>query len=551
MVSSLTLPADTVMFTYSMPRPVTVSGSSSGRGSIGSRMSRTRSSAGFLQFPEMVGGRLAAGHHVGLDLTGVGDPGDGGEEGSGHERSGKREEGRGKRDAGSPLRASRLPLSAMLRLAIAQMRPDKGAYRENLHRLGGIFREMAGWAEPPDLVVTPESALTGYFPRRRGAGPRAFLRAVFRGPQRAARGRGRASARCRRSGSTKSGAIPSTTRPSTPRWAAPRPGIRHVHRKVFLPTYGVFDEERFVEPGMSVRAFDTRWGRAAMLVCEDAWHSLMPTLAALDGAQLDHRAQRHARPGPGPGGRGAPPGQPGALGTAGAGGVAEEHGVFVVVAQLVGFEGGKGFAGGSIVAGAPRPDPGRGPDLRARRGDSGSRPGRDHPGPGRFAAAVRSGAPLAPSDRRRSTDGRRGRRADGRAGNPGHALSPDPPVRQFARAGLRSRSPSTASSPAGGWWSSSGTRSAAARVREGGDRALGRGGQRGRRLPGRRGAGAGERDGGPDALPDVESRRAWSTPTWSSTSSACESRTVDISARGGCAGLRGRRRDRSRPAAGT
>ena len=39
-------------------------------------------------------------------------------------------------------------------------------------------------------------------------------------------------------------------------------GIRHVHRKVFLPTYGVFDEERFVEPGRSVRAFDTRWGRA-------------------------------------------------------------------------------------------------------------------------------------------------------------------------------------------------------------------------------------------------------------------------------------------------
>src|SRR6185436_14380346 len=63
-------------------------------------------------------------------------------------------------------------------------------------------------------------------------------------------------------------------------------GIRHVHRKIFLPTYGVFDEERFVEAGKTVQAFDTRWGRAAMLVCEDAWHSLTGTLAALDGAQV-------------------------------------------------------------------------------------------------------------------------------------------------------------------------------------------------------------------------------------------------------------------------
>src|SRR5439155_811777 len=63
-------------------------------------------------------------------------------------------------------------------------------------------------------------------------------------------------------------------------------GVKHVHRKVFLPTYGVFDEERFVERGHEVRAFDTRFGRAAILICEDAWHSLTATIAALDGAQL-------------------------------------------------------------------------------------------------------------------------------------------------------------------------------------------------------------------------------------------------------------------------
>ena len=51
----------------------------------------------------------------------------------------------------------------MLRLAIAQLRPHKGAYEENLCRLGALFREAGGWAEPPDLMVAPETALTGYF----------------------------------------------------------------------------------------------------------------------------------------------------------------------------------------------------------------------------------------------------------------------------------------------------------------------------------------------------------------------------------------------------
>ena len=63
-------------------------------------------------------------------------------------------------------------------------------------------------------------------------------------------------------------------------------GIRHVHRKIFLPTYGVFDEERFVESGRAIEAFDTAWGRAVILVCEDAWHSIVPTIGALDGAQV-------------------------------------------------------------------------------------------------------------------------------------------------------------------------------------------------------------------------------------------------------------------------
>src|SRR5215204_4842688 len=54
-------------------------------------------------------------------------------------------------------------LSDVLHLAIAQIRPEKGAYQENLCRLGALFREVGGWPEPPELVVAPETALTGYF----------------------------------------------------------------------------------------------------------------------------------------------------------------------------------------------------------------------------------------------------------------------------------------------------------------------------------------------------------------------------------------------------
>jgi predicted amidohydrolase len=60
--------------------------------------------------------------------------------------------------------------------------------------------------------------------------------------------------------------------------------VAHVHRKVYLPTYGLFEEGRYFAAGESVRAFDTRFGRLAMLVCEDLWHLPVPYLAALDGA---------------------------------------------------------------------------------------------------------------------------------------------------------------------------------------------------------------------------------------------------------------------------
>jgi len=62
--------------------------------------------------------------------------------------------------------------------------------------------------------------------------------------------------------------------------------VLHVHRKVYLPTYGLFDEGRFFAWGDSVRSFDTRFGRVGMLICEDFWHMSPPYLLWLDGADI-------------------------------------------------------------------------------------------------------------------------------------------------------------------------------------------------------------------------------------------------------------------------
>jgi predicted amidohydrolase len=62
--------------------------------------------------------------------------------------------------------------------------------------------------------------------------------------------------------------------------------VRVVHRKVYPPTYGMFEEMRYFARGNDVRAFDSRLGRMGVLICEDLWHISLPYLLALDGAQL-------------------------------------------------------------------------------------------------------------------------------------------------------------------------------------------------------------------------------------------------------------------------
>jgi predicted amidohydrolase len=62
--------------------------------------------------------------------------------------------------------------------------------------------------------------------------------------------------------------------------------IVYIHRKVYLPTYGLFDEGRFFAWGDNVQAFDTRFGRVGILICEDFWHASLPYLLWQDGADL-------------------------------------------------------------------------------------------------------------------------------------------------------------------------------------------------------------------------------------------------------------------------
>ncbi|MCU0490737.1 MAG: NAD+ synthase [Chloroflexaceae bacterium] len=258
-----------------------------------------------------------------------------------------------------------------LNLALAQLRPKKGDYMANLARLQAVFAQLASLPQRPDVLVLPETFLTGYFLEggvRDVARPAGQVAAELDAAYRVALGDSAPpldivvgfyeryrdhyynSALYATLGKNQEPRTENQPQEIGSRFSVLGSPVKHVHRKVFLPTYGVFDEARFVEAGHQIAAFDTAWGRAAILICEDAWHNVSGTIAALDGAQMVFLVS--ASP---------------ARGMAGtrpsnvehwedlARRIADEHGMFVALAQLVGFEGGKGFPGGSFVMG-PRGD---------------------------------------------------------------------------------------------------------------------------------------------------------------------------------------------------
>ncbi len=238
-------------------------------------------------------------------------------------------------------------------LAIAQFRPRKADYRGNLSRLSTLFAEVDGLDPRPAVLCLPETALTGYFleggvrDQAVTAGTLARdLQATYQGAVHSPRALDVMLGFYEVWRDTLYNSAMYVT------LGGAEPVVRHVHRKVFLPTYGLFDEERFVERGREVRAFDTPWGRAAMLVCEDAWHSFTATIAALDGAQVVFVPTAPPARGAWPGGGDGVPG-PASIGRWErlARDMADEHGIYVVLANLVGSEGGKMFPGAATLAG--------------------------------------------------------------------------------------------------------------------------------------------------------------------------------------------------------
>lgn len=239
-----------------------------------------------------------------------------------------------------------------LRVALVQFKPTKAEVSANVE---AIQRTIASQSSSTDLIVFPEASLSGYF-LEGGVAESAVTTEELIGLMGSPSERSPDVVigfyeRWRRR--LYNSAVYLEAREG--RWKA-----RHVHRKMFLPTYGVFDEARFVEPGTDVQAFETRFGRIGMLICEDMWHSLPAAILALGGAELlvvpSASLARDFSPA---GGRSRNLERWEQI-TSGA---ALEHGIFVIVAQLVGSEGGKLFLGGSIAVGPDGSFLARGPLL--------------------------------------------------------------------------------------------------------------------------------------------------------------------------------------------
>jgi NAD+ synthase (glutamine-hydrolysing) len=164
-----------------------------------------------------------------------------------------------------------------VRVALAQIAPALGQFDANLARHHELIEEAR--SQRADLVVFPELGLTGYQLQDLAAevsirldDPRlanlavttADLSVVVSFVEESADHRLFIAAALLEDGQ-----------------------IRHVHRKLFLPTYGLFDERRFFAHGDVLRAVPSRLGvGVGIAICEDFWHLTVPQLLALDGAQV-------------------------------------------------------------------------------------------------------------------------------------------------------------------------------------------------------------------------------------------------------------------------
>jgi predicted amidohydrolase len=165
-----------------------------------------------------------------------------------------------------------------LNLALAQINTRLGVVEANLEKHLALIKEAQ--LTGADLIVFPELSLTGYVLQDLASAVAHRPRAddpIFRTLLEASKGIDMVV-----------GFVDEDSRSRFFIAAAylSQGEVVHVHHKVYLPTYGLFDEGRFFAWGDGVRAFNTRFGRMGILICEDFWHASPPYLLWLDGADL-------------------------------------------------------------------------------------------------------------------------------------------------------------------------------------------------------------------------------------------------------------------------
>jgi predicted amidohydrolase len=163
---------------------------------------------------------------------------------------------------------------APFRVAVGQWSPVLGRLEPNLDQLAASVE--AALAQQADLLVTPELGLTGYLLRDLTAEVALPVGDGRLGPVR------ELSRRLPLAVGFVERGEDGQFYNAAGWWAGGN--LVHLHRKIYLPTYGLFDEGRFFARGEGLSTFQTPFGTLALLVCEDVWHPSSALLAALQGA---------------------------------------------------------------------------------------------------------------------------------------------------------------------------------------------------------------------------------------------------------------------------
>jgi predicted amidohydrolase len=226
--------------------------------------------------------------------------------------------------------------TSRVRIALAQMEPVLGDLEANVSRHIAWARKAI--ARGADLLVFPELSLTGYLLHDLVADVAVPL--VEPGPIRPLLQMSRRIAMV-------VGLVEESAGHRFHNSALFLAGgrVRHVHRKVYLPTYGMFDEGRFFAAGDRLEAFSTPFGRMGILICEDLWHPSAALVLAQDGA--DFLLVLSAGPTEGIDRRRGLIGQATWRNLAKM--TAQMQTLFVAYVNRIGFEDGVNFAGGSCV----------------------------------------------------------------------------------------------------------------------------------------------------------------------------------------------------------